>query len=210
MQDIGLWAGFILTLMIFSYVLRDNLLYRLAVYTFVGLAAGFISLVTVESVLLPWFRSTLFSGTPGGLVLGLIPVLLGVLLLFKSSSRIARLGNLAIAFIVGVGAAVALVGAVTGSLVPLTLNTAQSAGGNPVDLVIVFLGVITSLIYFQYTARRTASGRIERGPLIKLLGSVGQGFIVVTLGALYAGAILTSLAIFSERIAFLLTRISGG
>jgi hypothetical protein len=30
---------------------------------------------------------------------------------------------------------------------------------------------------------------------------LGEGFIVITLGALYGGAILTGLMIFSERIA---------
>ena len=32
---------------------------------------------------------------------------------------------------------------------------------------------------------------------------MGQGIIVVTLGAIYAAAILTSLTIFSERLGFL-------
>ena len=57
-DQIGLWIGFLLTLMVFSYILGDNFLYRLATYVFVGLAAGFVTIVTVESVLLPWLRLT--------------------------------------------------------------------------------------------------------------------------------------------------------
>jgi hypothetical protein len=45
---------------------------------------------------------------------------------------------------------------------------------------------------------------------VRAVGAVGQGFIVVTLGALYGGAILSGLVVFSERIAFLLSRIGGG
>ena len=41
--------------------------------------------------------------------------------------------------------------------------------------------------------------------MIRAVGAVGQGFIVVTLGALYGGAILSGLVVFSERIAFILT-----
>jgi hypothetical protein len=210
MEQIGLWAGFVLTLMVFSYLLGDNFLYRLAVYIFVGLAAGYIAIVTVESVLLPWIRATVFSGNLASIAPGLIPLLLGVLLLVKTSSRLGRLGNLAIAFIVGVGAAVALVGAVIGTLIPLSDATASGVRGNVIEGIILFIGMGSSLVYFQYLARRTPTGQIERGAVSRVVGVVGQGFIVVTLGALYAAAILTSLTIFSERISFLLTRISGG
>jgi hypothetical protein len=70
--------------------------------------------------------------------------------------------------------------------------------------------VVCTLAYFQYLARRTPSGKIQRGLHVRLMGFVGQGVIVITLGAVYAAAILTSLTIFSERVSFLLTRISGG
>jgi hypothetical protein len=208
LDQIGMWAGFALTLMVFSYVLADNFLYRLAVYTLVGLAAGFIAIVTTESVLLPWYRETVASGEVGLFAVGMIPLILGLLLLFKTSARIGGLGNLAIAFIVGVGAAVALVGAITGTLIPLATTTAASPP--TVNGMITVLGVVSSLVYFQYLARRAPDGRILRNRPVSALSLVGQGFIVVTLGALYAAAILTSLTIFSERVGFVLTRLGGG
>ncbi len=209
-DQLGLWAGFILTLMVFSYLLRDNFLYRLAVYAFVGLAAAYIAILTVESVLLPWIRATVLSGEFPKLGLGLIPVLLGLLLLFKSSSRIGKTGNYAIAFLVGVGTAVALVGAITGTLLPLANSTAASVHNGLIEGAVMVVGVSCSLIYFQYLGRRRPDGQVVRGPIALALGSVGQVFIVVTLGALYAAAILTSLTIFSERVAFILARINGG
>lgn len=210
MQELGLWLGFILTIFVYSYLLGDNLLYRLAVYIFVGLAAGFISIVTIESVLLPWLRLTVLSGEALQIGPGLIPFLLGALLLVKTSSRLGRLGNLAIAFVVGVGAAVALVGALTGTLLPLAEATATGVNDGLLEGVIIFIGVASSLVYFQYMARRNPDGAVVRGRVSFLLGTVGQGFVVVTLGALYAAAIITSLTIFSERVAFLVAHISGG
>ncbi|MBL8156585.1 MAG: hypothetical protein JNM70_20570, partial [Anaerolineae bacterium] len=114
-EQIGLWAGFILTLMVFSYLLGDNFLYRLAIALFTGLAAGYVTLVTVESVLLPWLNGTLLSAetTLASRAIGIVPFILGALLLLKTSPRLGRVGNLAIAFIVGVGTAVALVGAIS-------------------------------------------------------------------------------------------------
>jgi hypothetical protein len=208
-EQIGLWAGFILTLMVFSYLLGDNFLYRLAVYVFVGLAAAYIAIVTVESVLLPWLDSTILTGELNKIGAGMLPILLAVLLLFKTSSRLGRLGNFAIAFVIGVGAAVALVGALTGTLLPLANTTASAVEDNLLEAVVMFIGVASSLVYFQYLARRKPDGEVRRGRLSLLIGTVGQGFIVVTLGALYAAAILTSLTIFIGRIAFLTERIVG-
>jgi preprotein translocase subunit SecF len=60
-EQIGLLVGFILTLMVFSYLLGDNILYRLALYVFVGLSAGYLTLVTVDTVLLPWLNQTVLA-----------------------------------------------------------------------------------------------------------------------------------------------------
>lgn len=209
MEDIGLFAGFVLTLMVFSYLLGDNFLYRLAVYVFVGLTAGYIAIVTVESVLIPWFDTTIGTGNAVEAGFGLLPVMLGLLLLFKTSSRLGRLGNLGIAFIIGVGVAVALVGSIMGTLIPLATETANANDMEALDAVLIFIGVASSLIYFQYTARKLPTGEIRQSAPIRLIGTVGQGFIIITLGALYAAAIITSLTIFSERVGFLLSPILG-
>jgi hypothetical protein len=211
-EQIGLWAGFVLTLMVFSYVLGDNVLYRLATYIFVGLAAGFVAVVTWDSVIIPWINGTVFNANSDILsrVLGLVPILLGLLLLFKTSPRLGRFGHLALAFIIGVGTAVALVGAVSGTLLPLASTTSSMIAVNQFNGLLLVIGVICTLVYFQYLARRLPDGSVQRRFHIRALAFVGQGVIVVTLGAIYAAAILTSLTIFSERLGFIVARISGG
>lgn len=209
-DQIGLWAGFVLTLMVFSYLLGDNFLYRLAVYVFVGLAAGYVTIVTVEGVIIPWINASLNSADTGTQIVGALPLIFGFLLLFKSVRRFNRVGNLSLAFIIGVGTAVALVGAISGTLLPLVGSTANSVRLDTANGFIVVLGVVCTLIYFQYLARRAPTGEVRRGLVGRTFGTVGEGFIVITLGALYGGAILTGLTVFSERIAFILTRIGGG
>jgi hypothetical protein len=46
-------AGMVFTLMIFSYVIGDNFLFRLALYIFTGVSAGYIASVAWWQVLLP-------------------------------------------------------------------------------------------------------------------------------------------------------------
>lgn len=210
------WVGFILTLLIFSYLLADNFLYRLSVYIFVGVAAAFTAVVAVEGVLLPWLRGTVLAeGASGGqIVFGLIPVLIGLLLLAKASPRLSRLGNLGMAFLIGVGVAVALVGTVSGTLLPLVVSTGTLLGdthtslaGDLINGLVIILGTITTLLYFQYVTVRQPDGEPAPRPwLLRAGATIGQIFLIVTFATLYAGAILSSLTIFSERMAFLLAQ----
>lgn len=211
-EQIGLLAGFILTLMVFSYLLGDNILYRLALYVFVGLSAGYLTLVTLDTVLLPWVNQTMLASS-GGLsvqIIGLVPFLLALLLLLKGVPRYGRLGNAALAFLIGVGTAVALVGAVVGTLLPLARATGSAVRIDALNGFLLFLGVAGTLIYFQYIARRNLSGGTQRTLPGRALGFAGQLVVVITLGAVYAGAILTSLTIFSDRLMFVLSQIVGG
>lgn len=211
-EILGAWVGFALTLMVMSYLLGDNLLYRIAIYAFMGLTAGYVTVVTVESVLLPWINGTVFSSQQGvgGILLGAVPLLLGALLLFKSSPRLARFGNLSIAFIISVGTAVALVGAITGTLIPLAGATSGGVRGNELNGLLVVLGTISVLVYFQYLARRAPTGEVTRSVPVRVIGVLGQGIIAITLGAVYGAAIISGLTAFSERVSYILARITGG
>ncbi len=214
------WVSLVLTLLVFSYLLGDNVLYRLAVHVLVGVAAGYTLIAATESVIKPWLDETLLAEANGRddatlaalRVMGAVPFLVGVLLLFKVSPRLAPVGSLGLVFVIGAGVAVAIAGAVAGTIVPLGRSAGEAIGEDRVDGLIVLIGVITTLIYFQYFAvvRR---GAIRRPGLLRGLSGIGQVFVTVTLGVLYAGAILTSLTIFSDvvraQLEFILDRLGG-
>lgn len=217
---IGGWVSLVLTLLIFSYLLGDNFLYRIAVHLLVGVAAGYTVIVLTESVLIPWLNDTLLadqgtrdSATMVALrVIGAVPFLFGALLLFKFSPRLAPIGDLGLAPLIGIGTAVALVGAVAGTVVPLVREAGEAVGEDTVDGLVILVGVITTLIYFQYFAVERR-GELRRPRLLRGLSTIGQFFVMITLGALYAGAILTSLAIFSDvirrQLEFVLDKVGG-
>lgn len=210
--------SFVLTLMVFSYVLGDiplvRVLYRIAVYIFVGMTAAFTTIVTWEGVLLPYLQdiqnpSTSWTalGNTADIFIFFTALIFALLLLLKPVARLSWLTNSIFAVMIVVGSAVAVIGALTGTLFPLvrTTTTVTSTDGLAlVNLVIVFIGAITSLMYFQYQARQDSDGHIERGAIGKRISSIGKIFIVTTFGAIYASAILTSLTILTERVSFLL------
>jgi hypothetical protein len=114
------FIGFLLTLMILSYLIGDNPLFRVAVYIFVGVSAGYAAAVAWWQVLFPRLVLPLLTGSFFERLFALIALILGVLLLMKLTPRTSTLGNPSIAFLVGVSAAVAVGGAVMGTILPQT------------------------------------------------------------------------------------------
>jgi len=209
--EVSTVLSFGLTLVVFSYLLRDNFLYRLALAVFVGLAAAFTTIVTVENVILP-LLAPLSELTDEALVgylvfvLG-VPMVLMLLLVLKPVTALKSVTNIAMAFLIAVGTAVALVGALTGTLIPITERTVTTDTTDVMGIlngVIGVVGVVTSLLYFQYMARRNPDGTVERPRVMKQIAAVGKGFIVVTLGAIYGAAILTSLSVLTGQLMILL------
>ena len=44
---IGAFVGFVLTLLVFSYIFGDNVLFRIAMHIFIGVAAGYVVAISV-------------------------------------------------------------------------------------------------------------------------------------------------------------------
>ncbi|MDQ7025579.1 MAG: hypothetical protein Q9P44_08475 [Anaerolineae bacterium] len=211
-MSISLITSFTLTLLIFSYILGDNVLFRLAVSAFVGLTAAFTTIAIVRSVITPLFIWDNLNQNEIGARLFVIIIAgtLALLLLLKPIPALKSLTNLALAFLIAVGTAVALVGATTGTIIPLISDTTALDFDADVwfiiNGIIILIGVVTSLLYFRYQARQNLDGAVSNGRIIALLRYIGQGFIVVTLGAIYATAILTSLTVLTGQISVLLSR----
>jgi hypothetical protein len=203
--------SFMLTLMVLSYLIGDNPAFRVAVYLFVGVSAGYAATVALRQVLLPRLVEPLFNGGFSERILAFVALFLGVLLLMKISPRTARWGNPVIAFLVGVGAAVTVGGAVLGTIFPQTqasinILDMSNAGNNLVERLIfgmfMLIGTITTLAYFHFGAKSTPDGP-QRSKLVTILGWVGQVFIAITLGVLFAGVLSAAMTALIERISSL-------
>jgi hypothetical protein len=207
---ISAFVGLILTVMIFSYLIGDNPLFRIAVYLFVGVASGYAATVIVYSVLLP--RLNRFqTGDLNQLILAVIPLLLGVSLLAKFSPRISWIGSVGMAVLVGVGAAAALGGALIGTLVPqvqasIDAFDLRSAGGGTNDLfrlvegTVMFFGTVLTLASFHFSAARSADGTPKRNRIIEGIAWAGRLFVAITLGVLFAGVYMAALTAMIERL----------
>jgi hypothetical protein len=196
--------GLLLTLLIFSYLIGDNPLFRSTVYLFIGVSSGYAAVVVWHSVLMPRLFQPLLSADPGQLLPVVIPLGLSVSLLAKLSPRIAWLGSFAMAMLVGVGAATALSGAVIGTLIPQS-RAAMDAFSSPtfarlLQGIFMLAGTALTLAYFQFSARRAADGSVKRNVIFEFLAWLGRIFIAITLGVLFAGVYMAALTAMIERL----------
>ncbi|GAB4522839.1 MAG: hypothetical protein Fur0018_05120 [Anaerolineales bacterium] len=205
MNDIiGTTLAFALTLAVFSYLLGDNPLFRIATYLFIGVSAGYAAAVIIYQVLLPQLLLPLLSGSQNERLLLLTPALLGALLFMKTSSALQRLGNPAMGYLVGVGAGVAIGGALLGTLFPqiqaATLAWDPQNGAGFINGSIILAGSIATLAYFHFGTRSEES---RPNAIFEVLRETGQVFIAITLGVIFAGVYLAAMAALVERISFL-------
>jgi hypothetical protein len=117
-------------------------------------------------------------------------------------------------YLVGVSAAAAIGGAVSGTLIPQVLasmnlfdvqsNQAFNAnvGLRLVNGVIILIGTIATLAYFQFGKFSQTSEKTRFQNWIDGLGQVGQVFIALTFGFLFAGIFSAALTALIGRVLF--------
>lgn len=215
MDLIGGLVGFFLTVMVFSYILGDNPFFRISINLFIGASAGYALIVAWYSVIWPQLLFPLIFGSQSERLFVLFPLLFAGLLLLKMTSRLSGLGSPAIAFLVGVGAATAVGGAVLGTIFPqvsAAINAldwdpaGQGAGAAWLQVasgLVLLVGTTSTLAYFHFGARPGLGGVPRRYRWLEVLAQIGKGFIAVTLGAIFAGAFLAAFAALVERLEFI-------
>lgn len=211
------WIGAALTLMVFSFLWRDNPFYKFAEHLFVGVSAGYWMVMGFWSTLWPNAIVKLVPEAarvtdpevvlPDREPLVLIPLLLGGLMLLRLWPRLAWLGRWPTAFAVGTTLGYNLVrylrsdflaqiqAAVAPGLVILG-GDGQVDWAATVNQVVLVGGTACGLIYFTYTR----GGRGLRGGLARS----GLVILMIAFGASFAYAVMARVAVLVSRLHFLL------
>jgi hypothetical protein len=208
---VGSILGLTLTLSVFSYLLKDNALFRVAVNLFVGTVAGYVAVVAWSNVIWPQMilpllnaRSDLFQ-----LAVLAIPLILSCMLLTKLSVRYSALGNPVMAFLVGVGAAAAIGGATLGTLYPQVFASIRVVEGvnsqflsqdgrvRALNASVILISTMATLIYFQFKRQKESNSRYSWLTGLTLIGKVT---LAVAFGVIFSGVYLAGLSAFVDRV----------
>lgn len=206
-DQIGVIVGAILTLFILSYLIGDNVLYRLATHILIGAGAAYVTVTVMADVLWPRLVKPILersSAQPIDMTVAGVGLILSMMLLFKALPRWAWVGNVPVGYLVGVGAAVALGGAVFGTLGAQTIATALPPGGplngpnsnvtiNFLLNVIIAFATVTTLLSFSFF-------RAARRGVLSGLNSIGRFFLASALGATFALVYVASVTVLIDRV----------
>jgi hypothetical protein len=211
-HDFGVWVAALVTLFIFSFLWRDNPLYKFAEHLFVGVSAGYYIVLNFWTVIVTNLWDPLRAiGTqhqsPFAAQLGdyriwlLIPGILGVLLFTRLFGKIGWMSRWALAMIIGVYAGLKTTGFAQGDLVAQVQASLQPLWtGNvltSLDAIIFTVGIITSLLFFFYS-------REHKGGL-GVVSKIGISFLMLSFGAGYGYTVMSRISLLIGRFQFLLT-----
>jgi hypothetical protein len=184
----------ILTLCVFSFLYRDNPLYRFAEHLFVGAAAGYLMAVQYQNVLRPNMITPLGEGK----LLPLVPLALGLLLLGRLTPKTSGLSRWAIAFYVGIYSGIAVPTYMQAQIFAQLADATKpwDAGWAAVNSALVLIGFLTVLSYFFFSAPHTG--------LHGMASRVGIWFLMVAFGASFGYTVMARVSLLIARVQFLL------
>ncbi len=206
---VGVWVGVILTLLVFSYLLHDSPLFRIAQAIFVGVTVGYAATVAIRSILVTRLFAPLLTDFEFYWTL-LIPLVLGLLLFTKWRAAWAGVGNISIAFLFGVGSALAIGGALTGALVPQLQATMVSLSPSLgldtiVNNLLLAVGTIGAFLSFRFIVPAQTRAPVRALDVVARGWSVvGRWFIYFAFGAIFADAAVSRVSILVSRFYYVL------
>jgi hypothetical protein len=129
---LGAWMATGLTLFIFSFLYKDNPLFKLAEHLYVGVSVGYTIVKTCDSVVVNLIYKPIVEH---GEIALLIPVAIGLLMLTRYVPKAAWMSRYAFAFIVGVGSGLAIPRTISSFILKQVEDTVRPVIILPLDQV---------------------------------------------------------------------------
>ncbi len=199
----GAWVAAGLTLSLFSFLYRDNPLYKLTEHLYIGVSVGYSLAITYYKSFIPKVVTPLFIEHD---FLILVPAILGILTLTRLIPRISWLSRISFGFLMGYGAGLAipltiaslLLKQVEGTVLPLISVEDQQLQRSPAVLfedfsnLVIVVGVLAVLMYFFFSIQHT-------GPL-RIISRIGIYFLMVYFGASFGATVMGRFSLLYGRL----------
>ena len=209
---ISIWIAALLTLAIYSFLYKDNPIYRFAESLLIGVSVGFLLVVTFDTTIIPnalgpinQSVKNMFAigtlGSFGSFIWTLIPVVLGLLMFMRFIPGMTWLSRIALALYIGFGAGAAI----PANMQSLILKQIEAATGSflsinsiwiGINAVIIMVGLIATLSYFFFSKPHTGNfGKVAK---------LGTYFLMVFFGATFGYTVMARISLLIGRLSFLL------
>ncbi len=187
--DLNIWVAAILTLAIYSFLVKENALFRSVEHLFVGVAAGY-------GLLRQWQAINRIAWTPAvqGDVIMFVPIILGLLLFTRFVKGYTWVSRWPLAFLMGLGASLSMK-AIESDFVRQIQATAIRL--NSLDNIFIVVGTVTALAYFYFTFRHSS--------VLNAGSRVGRYVLMLCFGAAFGNAVMGRISLLISRLQFLFT-----
>jgi hypothetical protein len=193
-----IWVAAFFTIAMYSFLYKDNVVYKIAENIFVGIAAGYLVVIQYFNIVKPDLVLPLFQ--EGKFIL-IIPTILMLLIFARVYQPAAHLSRIPIAFIIGVGAGISIPTTIKAMILEQvrgSLSITYFGGGfwQFFGGVILFFGTICTLIYFFFSkSHEGVFGRVAK---------VGTYVIMIGFGASFGYTVMARISLLIGRVLFIL------
>jgi hypothetical protein len=216
-RTFGLWIAAFFTLAIFSFLYRDNSFYKLAEAILIGVSAAYWMVVGFWDVIVPNLIGRLLPlATQAWALPGLadedlhrnwwylVPLVLGIMLLWRLAPSGGWIARWPLAFIIGTTAGIRLTGFIHGdflaqirnNIVPLlVMHNGAFDLWDSIANILLFVGVLACLVYFFFS--------FEHRGFVGGAARLGIWFLMITFGAAFGYTVMGRIALLAIRLEFL-------
>jgi hypothetical protein len=189
-SDIFVWLAAFLTIAVYSFLYKDNPLYKAAEHLFVGVSVGYSIIGVYYQAVLPNLVNPLFRQGDFSVI---IPGLLGCLIFSRFIPKYDWLSRITISFVLGtsigigipLGIQAGILKQLEGTMLPMT----------SLDNILLVVGIFSVMIYFFFSA--------EHKGLVNTVSKIGIVFIMVGFGASFGYTVMARISLLIGRLEFL-------
>jgi hypothetical protein len=193
---IGPWVAVFVTIAFWSYLYKENVLFRFIEFTFVGFATAHATVLAVDSL-----KSQMFTPLLKNNYILIIPLILGLLFYTRYSTSIRPLSRFPISIMVGVGTGLAVRAMVRTQLLDQIVSTI-----NPTDPYTgIFMAILTicTIFYFVFSSPKNLPKSLL--PSYNIIQRIGRISIMVAMGAAFGSLAVTR---FTNAITLVLNAVN--
>ncbi len=222
-RTVGIWTAAVFTLCIFSFLYKDNPAYKFAESIVVGVSAAYWMVVGFWSVIVPnlagklspaWIQSWAMPGLSNvrtdDWFYYAIPLILGVMLLWRLAPSGNWIARWPLAFIIGSTAGIRLIGFIQADFLAQIRNSIQPFvyfvfSEGKVDFwksfwasfrsLLQVLSILCCLVYFFFS--------FEHKGVVGRISKVGIWVLMITFGAAFGYTVMGRIALLAIRLEFL-------
>jgi len=175
-----------LCMMAWSIMYRENFWYRIAEDLTIGVMGGYVmarlTLSTFDN-----YVSPMLSGE----IINIIPIVLGIMMWTQLTKDYRWLARTPLSFITGIGAAIAMKGAIYGNILVPIASMATPPTGSMIDHIVAAIATITTVAFFFFTIKPV-------GPL-KYVSKTGRVLMMIGFGSVAGSSVLSNTTFLYDR-----------